>query len=248
MYHNYNKAVLGKHVASPPKKNVMKKMKRTNVGVACASIDSIGIHDGHSVDNNHHDNDFEVLPVMDDRSIGSDNKPSAIKKAVDSDVNQSVMDNCSLVTPAMDCPTEVKMNNEDNYSDLVSSLTCLGNDNDSRSEQLEMGIIPYHGVKENNNAIVTPHYNVVGHPLYHSTLSDHVQKNFIVQLSITYPSHPSEFEHYREAEEFRQLQERVKELEVRLSYEKEKNYEVLSNIKREEKSNHQITVRACVLL
>jgi hypothetical protein len=69
-----------------------------------------------------------------------------------------------------------------------------------------------------------------------------------VQPCSSYPSHPSEFERYREAEERRQLQERVKELEVRLSYEKEKSYEVLKELKRDEKSNHQITVSACVLL
>jgi hypothetical protein len=185
---------------------------------------------------------------MDNGSIGSDSKPAAINKEVHLDVKQSVLDNSSLVTPAMDCPSEVKTSNDDNNSGRISSLTCLVKDNDCRSEPFEMGMIPYQGVPDSSNAVVTPHYNYVGHPLYHSTLSNHVQKNFIVQPCSSYPSHPSEFERYREAEERRKLQERVKELEVRLNYEKEKSYEVLKELKRDEKSNHQITVSACVLL
>jgi hypothetical protein len=111
---------------------------------------------------------------MDNGSIGSDSKPAAINKAVHLDVKQSVLDNSSLVTPAMDCPTEVKTSNDDNNSGRISSFTCLVKDNDSRSEPFEMGMIPYQGVPDSSNAVVTPHYNYVGHPLYHSTLSNHV--------------------------------------------------------------------------
>ncbi len=68
---------------------------------------------------------------MDNGSIGSDSKPAAINKAVHLDVKQSVLDNSSLVTPAMDCPTEVKTSNDDNNSGRISSFTCLVKDNDS---------------------------------------------------------------------------------------------------------------------
>jgi hypothetical protein len=141
--------------------------KNNHVGVACASIDSSSI----SVADN---SDYEVVPLMDNGSIGSDSKPAAINKAVHLDVKQSVLDNSSLVTPAMDCPTEVKTSNDDNNSGRISSFTCLVKDNDSRSEPFEMGMIPYQGVPDSSNAVVTPHYNYVGHPLYHSTLSNHV--------------------------------------------------------------------------
>ncbi len=98
--------------------------KNNHVGVACASIDSSGISVAENSDN-------EVVPLMDNGSIGSDSKPAAINKAVHLDVKQSVLDNSSLVTPAMDCPTEVKTSNDDNNSGRISSFTCLVKDNDS---------------------------------------------------------------------------------------------------------------------
>ncbi len=160
MYKNYNKAMTGKHVASPPKRAAPKRKKCTEMEEYVSSVNN----DSSTPDARSHDMDTTL--------------DSSIQNAIIN--NPNVEASSSVVTPAYLGPTEIELYKETHSTTgNISSVTSGHREKECTSGGYEMGIMPY-SMMGRSSGIVTPRYSLMTQPIYNNTQSNNVQKNIIM--------------------------------------------------------------------
>jgi hypothetical protein len=249
MYKIYNKAILGKHVPSPPKARRGKKVKYSGPS---SIVDNAGNPDV----NNHLDtlednnNDMDISYGGDvNATIGSvtvsecdEARPSVVLTTDNIQQNDVIVprDGGRNATATYDRTVE---------SGGLSLMSMLVSSTDSVNLSTGLPMVPIRpGVV---NAVEDQLYcNYGGNPVYNTLHSNTVHRNYYVPPSSMRFCLESEFIHSHE--EKRNWEHKVKELELQLLHQKEKYEDMkadLREVKQDgKKGDKQIMIGNCVIL
>jgi hypothetical protein len=129
-------------------------------------------------------------------------------------------------------------------SGRLSSISGLADDESSSTSRLGRVMVPYEN--GNNQEYRTPHYSMTTNPIYNT-----LQRNIIVAPSSSNENN-LEVERYRAEDDRRVLLQRLREMELQLTYERVRNDSVLQELRETNRNNtrgeSKISVNACIIL
>jgi hypothetical protein len=292
MYTNYNKAILGKHVPTPPSPCRRGKKIRLSRSKSTADSDE---YNTSSLDNNYSDNvGVDIMEVSVTASESATSRQSEDVNNVDITERQEAIpwiERPELIvpsessvasrqeaTPSIECPELIVPSESSVASGGISSVSTINTGSVMSGSGLAM--VPARaasitsvdhmpsramldssmgGVSSGKGLTMVPvppatMTSIDGIPYYHnifnSMQSNMVEHNYIYPSSTMVNSLESEVAAYKEDK--RNMEMRVKELEVRLAHQMEKyDYikEDLKDVKREgSRGDKQINIGNCVIL
>jgi hypothetical protein len=269
MYHNYDRAIRGKRAATPLKKQSKKKVKTNKDAESDQSVDC---EESNSSIIRYNDDVTSGASVASKGTIPPPIKDTKDSNSIVTDITTTVVPDChetvdhitdardtsytSIVTPYVPTPKEIATTTEATLdSGRVSSLTGFPNDYNSIGDVMPL---VSHVPPTSNSTIITPHYNMLQTPVYNTNnnLMHHVQRNIILQPPMTFvpvgTSNPITMEAKFLDEQQKHLSDKVKELELQLSYEKKTKEEIFKTLRESQSDgkncSQQITIKTCVLL
>jgi len=254
MFHNYDRAIRGEH-AAPPAKKQLKKKKKKDIDTDYDSDNKQSMDSGEFDNSNIcYDNEFtsgtsiassSIIPPSIHNNKDSNSTVTDISSSVNRDTNeendkypnprQSYF--TSIVTPHIPAPKEIATCIEPSIdSGRVSSLTGQQYDNDSIGDVMPLMPLVSHVRPDSSSTMITPHYNMMQPPIYNNnSMMHHVQLNIMVQPPINFlpvgMPNPMTMEAKFVDEQQKHLSNKVKELELQLSYEKKTKEEIFKTLR-----------------
>jgi len=239
MYRSYNKAMLGRHVPSPPKRSRSKRRKK--VVESNEDEDIISSEDNVVEMNNNNVEDAKEKELA---TISISETMTVLKEA----------DNVSSITNYKSDTAEAadSCSGNSNISGTISSLSGLVSEGDHIHPSRAMALIPQQQFPNTTISAVHPHYNMQ---------SNHIQRNIIlnptpggvIQPFLNMP-HPYAYESEisRQFEERKEWENKVKDLQLQLAYQKERFDDIKKDLrevkKKGKKENQQVTISTCLIL
>jgi len=150
------------------------------------------------------------------------------------------------ITPHVPCvPVIEAMVDRSVTSGRLLSISGLADDESSGTSTLGRVMVPYQKGNHQDN-YRTPHYSMTTNPIYNT-----LQRNIIVAPSSS-NENDLEVERYRAEDDRRVLQQRLREMELQLTYERVRNKSVLQELRDTNRNNtrgeSKISVNACIIL
>jgi hypothetical protein len=255
MYKGYNKAILGKHVPSPPAAHCSKKTRFSRCDPPPEEASSNEVMD--MSDPVECDNSSNIVTLCSAGNVSSaPNKITATTSTYESALHCTTIEftsndvNKNELALAWNKRREVNDKLDGSVaSGGVSSMSTLISSAETVQPCGDMSLVPFRSssVSAVDNV---GHYTVGVHPVFNTLHSNTVHRNYIVPSSAT--SFSLEAELFRRNEERRSWEHKVKELELQLAHKKE-NYndmkEDLRDVKKEGKNgDKQIMIGNCIIL
>jgi hypothetical protein len=240
MYESYNKAILGKHVPSPPM--TRKRIKLHNKE--------------HSPLNNVKQQESSDIKQTTTSSVIVSNNGDVIGSANEVRVHDG--NSCVTVsapaTATVNPPNEVETHNNGSVgSGRVSSISGLVTEEYDQVTIDGMAMVP---VEPARNNYIFPYRGMVGNSLFNHTESN-IQRNIIMHPS-TVTNYVGSTQYYLEAElsrnsdDKKRLEDQVKALQFSLEQQKQMYQEIKQDLKESKKEANQggkqIVVGNCILL
>jgi hypothetical protein len=230
MYRSYNKAIIGRHVSSPPTKRQRTKSRDKGKMTRISEKDNVRKR-------TEEENYEEDLVIVDSNLISSCtnsfNDGTDVSKVTSNSVEENKYEKSNIVTVNRDVSCDGSMN-----SGKVSSFSGLLSEKEIVVPNTELAIMPQQSAMAQYRSIV-PQY---------SMQSNHIQRNIIVQ-PYHYGIQSGINEHHEERKEW---ESKVKELEMKLAHQKERYDEIKQDLREVKKEGSRgekpIMISTCVIL